>query len=121
VLRSLQGAIIGLCFLVSAVIGRPIMFYIVRQAVTASARDNRARFEAAIAAGFGRVFTTATLVWGSGLIVASILHVALALVLRHDTFLLISPVIGIAIDVLLIGWSTRYIARQIALYRRNPG
>jgi hypothetical protein len=121
VLRSFQSAIIGVVFVLSVIIGHPLMFYVVRQTASANAPERRARLDALLAGGLGRAFTTATLVWGLGLIVASGLHVALVFVLSHDTFLLVSPIVGVAVDILLIGWSVRYITRQVALYRRKTG
>lgn len=120
-LRSLQGAIIGLAFVLSVVIGHPIMFYIVRQTANANAPERRAHLDALLAGGLGRAFKTATLVWGLGLIVASALHIALVFALPHDTFLLVSPIVGVAVDILLIGWSARYVTRQVALYRQKTG
>jgi hypothetical protein len=50
----------------------------------------------------------------------SALHVALALQLTPDQFLLVSPLIDIAANGLLVVWSVRYTARRLPRYLRAP-
>ena len=121
VLRAFQGAIIGSCFLVSAAIRRPVMLYVARQFVTAGAPERLAKFKSMIVIDGGRAFSVATIVWGCGLVIMSAVHVALAIYLSHPEFLLISPMLGVVADVLLLGWSARYIARHVSIHLRVVG
>lgn len=113
VLRSFQGAIIGLCLLVSAAIRRPVILYVARQFAAAGSPEGRARFEAVAS---GRAFYVATVVWGTGLVVMSAVHVALATYMPHPEFVLISPILGIVAEILLhrethVGYPERFSLR----------
>jgi len=121
VLRSFQGTIIGLCFLISAAIGRPVILYFARQFVTASGPERSARFDLAVAQDRARAFTVVTVIWGGALVVMSGVHIALALRLAHDEFVLISPILGVATDLVLLTWSIRYTFRRMSIYLRTPG
>jgi hypothetical protein len=65
----------------------------------------------------GRAFLVTTTVWGSGLIIMSAVHIVLAIYLPHAEFVLISPMLGVATDVLLLSWSIRYMLRGMSGYR----
>jgi hypothetical protein len=116
VLRSCQGAIIGLGFLISAAIGHPVILYVARQFVAANGPQRRVRFDAVVAMDKGRAFFITTTVWGSGLIIMSAVHIALAIYIPHAEFVLISPMLGVATDVLLLSWSIRYMVRRMSGY-----
>jgi hypothetical protein len=118
VLRPLEGAIIGLCFLLSAFIGRPVVLYIARQFVAAGAPARRARFEAIVGMDKARVFYVATIVWGCGLVIMSAVHVALAIDLPHPEYVLLYPILGTVTNLVLVGWTTRYTARRVSSYLR---
>ncbi len=118
VLRSFQGAIIGLGFLISAAIGRPIVLYVARQFVTAGAPERRPRFEAVVAMDRAHTFLIITLVWGSMLIAMSGVHIALVLHLPHADYVLISPIIGVTVNALLSVWAVRFTVARLAAYAR---
>lgn len=118
VLRSFQGTVIGLGFLASAVIRRPVILPVARQFVAAGNPERRTRFDAIVAMDEGRTFIVATAVWGIGLVVMSAAHGALAILLPHAEFVLISPILSVVTDVLLLGWSVRYVARRMSAYLR---
>jgi hypothetical protein len=120
VLRSFQGTIIGLCFLTSAAIGRPVILYIARQFVAASGPERRARFDLAVAQDRARAFTVVTMIWGGALVIMSGVHIALAIRLTHDEFVLLSPILGVATDLVLLSWSIRYTFRRMSIYLRTP-
>jgi len=120
VLRSFQGTIIGLCFLLSAAIGRPVILYIARQFVTAGRPERGPRFDLVVAQDRARTFRVATSVWGAAYVIVSGVQVALATRLAHDQFVLISPILGIATDVVLLIWSIRYTFRGMSKYLRTP-
>lgn len=116
VVRSFQGGLVGLFFLASAAIGRPVVLYIARQFVLAGAPERRARFHDAVAADRGRTFTIVTIVWGAVLVAMSGVHATLAVELPHDQFVLISPILGVATDLLALVWSTRFTMRRMSAY-----
>jgi hypothetical protein len=120
VLRSFQGTVIGLCFLISAAIGRPVILYIARQFVTASGPERGARFDLAVTQDRARAFTVVTIIWGATLVVMSGVHISLAIRLPHDQFVLISPILGVATDLVLLTWSIRYTFRRMSIYLRTP-
>jgi hypothetical protein len=120
VLRSFQGTIIGSCFLLSAAIGRPVILYIARQFVTASGPERAARFDLAVAQDQARAFTVVTIIWGGTLVIMSGVHIALAIRLRHDEFVLMSPILAVATDLALLTWSIRYTFRRMSIYLRRP-
>lgn len=119
VARSLDGTIIGLCFLLSAAIGRPIILTVARQLVTAGAPQNRSRFDAVVALDGGRAFSIATTVWGLCLVILSSVNIVLALTLPHGLFVLLSPILAIVTNLVLLGWSMRYTTRRLASHLRT--
>jgi hypothetical protein len=66
----------------------------------------------------GRVFYVATTVWGCGLVIMIAVHVALAIHLPHAEYVLLSPTLGIAANLLLLGWTARHTARRVSAYLR---
>lgn len=116
VLRSFTGAIIGSFFVLSALVGRPVILYIARQFVQAGSPDRLAGFDRVVEMDKRRVFRVTTSVWGIGLIAMSGVHVALALYLSHADYLLASPALGVVVDVVLLAWSGQYIFRRISAY-----
>ena len=111
IVRSLDGAVIGLVFLVSTVIRHPLTLVIAKQTVTGSARtqflDRMTRTDGL------RMFYTTTLVWGICLILMSGVHIVLALDLQPATFLLASPLLGAVTIVALLVWTGRYARSRI--------
>ena len=86
------------------------------QFVPAGAPEKRAKFDAVVARDQAGAFRVATIVWGCGLVAMSAAHVALAVHLPHDEFVLISPTSGVLADLVLLGWSARYTLRRLAPY-----
>jgi hypothetical protein len=121
VLRSLQGGLVGLFFLASAAVGRPVVLYVARQFALAGAPERRGRFDAAMAQDRNRTFAIVTIVWGIGLVAMSGVHVALALRLGHNLFVLVSPILGVVTDLLLLAWTMRYTLRRMSIYLHPPG
>jgi len=115
VVRSLDGALIGLAFIISALIGRPITLFVAKQAVAGGSSERAASLDRMIEKDGARAFFTITLVWGIVLIAMSGLHVVLALKLPPAEFLLVSPVVGVVTTVALLVWTGRYLVA-----RRGP-
>jgi hypothetical protein len=120
VVRSLQGGLVGLFFLASVAIGRPVVLYIARQFVLAGAPERRARFDAAMAEDRNRTFVIVTLVWGVGLVAMSAVHVTLAFRLAHALFVLVSPILGIVTDLLMLAWTMRFTMRRLSTHLQPP-
>lgn len=120
VIRSLDGAFIGVVLVVSALIGRPLILYVVRQAVRSATTGNISALDQLSKSHDGHAFHTITIVWGVGLMLASGLHVALALILPPAEYLLASPILGFATIVALLVWSARHLATQVREQPADP-
>jgi hypothetical protein len=109
---SLDGAIIGLVLVISALIGRPINLIVARQ-VAASASPERVRaLNRTIENDGQRTFFTITLAWGLCLVAMSGLHVVLVLKLPPADFLLVSPIVGVMTIVALLAWTGWYLTTR---------
>ncbi len=113
VIRSFDGAAIGLVLVVSALIGRPIILYVAKQAVAGGTSERAASLNRIIENDSAQTFFTITLVWGIGLIAMSGLHVILALTVPPAEYLLVSPVVGVVTIIVLLAWSGRYVAARM--------
>jgi hypothetical protein len=104
--ENLVTGAIGLVFLGSAAIGRPIIYQLAvagaaRQSASAAAelvnlKDN---------VNFRRTMTFMTLVWGFGLLAATAVACVLVFTLSIKTYLLVSPFVGYGIMGLLALWT----------------
>ncbi len=108
VARSLNGLITATVFLISALVGRPIIFFIARQFVAAGEPDRVKGFNAVNAADRGRTFYFITLVWAIAIYSLSTLNAGLALTLAPATYLLVAQVTSMTVNITLIAWSIRY-------------
>jgi hypothetical protein len=114
VARSLNGLITATVFLISALIGRPIIFFIARQFVAAGDPQRIKGFDAVNAADRGRTFFISTMVWAVAIYCLSTLNAALALTLEPATYLLVSQVTSMTINISLIIWSIRFSRARLA-------
>lgn len=107
--EKLVTIVIGVAFLASAAIGRPLMYEVIRAflartddpqlAEVESLRDKR---------GFRRVMTVMTLVWGFGLLADGAVSIALLYVLPVSIYLVANPVLGYATIGSLTLWNVLY-------------
>jgi hypothetical protein len=118
VIRSLDGTLIGLALIVSALIDRPFILYVARQFVAGADSDQAAILRRLIENDCAHTFFTITLVWGICLIAMSGLHVVLALKLAPANFLLVSPIVGVVTIAALLVWTGRYLSGRGQLLRR---
>jgi hypothetical protein len=107
--ESLITGAIGLLFLVSAVIGRPLMFELLRGIVGSMPGEKPARAREVLesnahAPWFRRLMTSMTLVFGLFGITEMAARIALALALPTERFLLVAPVARYAIAGVVIAW-----------------
>ncbi len=115
--RALQGSVVGLAFAGSALIGRPVVYYIARQFAVGASPERAAGFDMAHALDKGRTFAIATLVWAAGLIAVSLISATLAATLPHATYILVAPILGIGSTAALAGWTIRFSTTRLMRYR----
>lgn len=113
VIRSFDGAAIGLVLVISALIGRPIILYVAKQAVAGGTSERAASFNRMIENDGAHAFFIITLVWGVALMAMSGLHVLLALTVPPAEYLLVSPIVGVVTILAVLAWSGRYVAARI--------
>jgi intracellular septation protein A len=112
--ENLVTGVIGLIFLVSALIGRPVIYYVALATMNrrnpggeaAEFRNLRGNVY------FERVMKVMTLVWGAGMLGRTVVAVVLVFSVSIPTFLAINPVLGYATTFPLIGWTAWYGRRQ---------
>jgi hypothetical protein len=120
--RSSQNAILGLIFLGSLVVGRPLMLYIARQVATGNESAAVARFDQlALRDDVLQVYRFMTMIWAVVLFAKSIVSIAMVLSLSTDRYLIMSPLATYGSDVLLILWSFRYGNARLGHHYATPG
>jgi intracellular septation protein A len=102
-------AAIGLAFLVSALIGKPLVYELARATMRRKSEKEAQKFEALqIHAGFRRTMMVMTLVWGFGLLAEFALSVALMFALSIREYLLVHHIVGYGAMGVLSLWSFLY-------------
>jgi hypothetical protein len=115
---ALVTGLVGLMFLASLALRRPIIFYLARATMARHTAQGAADFEALWRRpGIPKLFRVLTAVWGAGLIAQTALMCWLAWIWPISRYLLFGPVIGYGIFGLLMGWSLWYRARRMAATR----
>jgi hypothetical protein len=111
--ENLVGALVGLVFLGSAAIGKPIFYQLAHASMMRRSADEAAAFAARRdIPGFRRSMTVLTVVWGLGLLVQTAIACALVFAMSIHDYLLVSPIVGYGFLGLLIGWTVLYIRRR---------
>ncbi len=106
---------IGVMFLASLAMRRPMIFYLARAMMARNTADGAAEFEAMwVRPGIRSLFRVLTAVWGAGLVVQTAIMCWLAWIWPIGRYLLLSPPIGYGIFGLLMVWSLWYRARRMA-------
>ena len=112
--ENLVTGLVGLIFLGSAAIGKPLIYQLTRAGVRRRAADKVAIVEAVRGdARFRAAMMTATLVWGIGLLATCAAHCALVFMLSIKQFLLVSGPVSYATLGLLTAWTFWYVPRAI--------
>ncbi len=110
---ALVTGVVGLIFLASLVLQRPIIFYLARATMARNTEEGATDFEAIwLKPGVPRLFRYLTAVWGVGLVLQTATMCWLAWIWPIGRYLLIGPVIGYGIFGLLMAWSLWYLARN---------
>lgn len=106
--KLVTGAI-GLAFLGSALIGKPLVYELARATRRRRSEEEALQFEALqIHAGFRRAMMVMTLVWGLGLLADVAVSIGLIFVLSIRQYLLINPILGYGTMAALSLWSFWY-------------
>ncbi|GGP25419.1 VC0807 family protein [Silvimonas amylolytica] len=109
--ESLITGAIGMAFLVSALLRRPLTYYLARAALARESGFSKARFEQLFIDANGRVagwMTVMTLVWGGGLLAETLLRLWLIKIIPVAQFLLVAPWISYGIYAALGAWTWWY-------------
>ncbi|OAJ54359.1 hypothetical protein A6V36_06480 [Paraburkholderia ginsengiterrae] len=108
--ESLVSGMIGVAFLLSLPMRRPLIFYLARASVAREMEGGAARFEALWQERptLGPALRFMTLVWGVGLTGETALRAWMALTWPIERFLVVSPFIGYAIYGGLMLWTLWY-------------
>ncbi|MCI2417450.1 hypothetical protein MOQ72_08435 [Saccharopolyspora sp. K220] len=123
--ESVDLGLLGLLALGSCLVGRPLMYALMRRLNVAD-EAKLARWDHLwqTAPPFRRVFVTLTAVWGSGLLFVSIVRIPLIYSLSVDAMTIVSPVLQWGTIAALIGWSRLYRnqrKRKAAVAMAAPG
>lgn len=114
--ENMVTVIIGLVFLGSVAIQRPLIYQLARAGLARKTPEELAAFEAKRnLPGFRRVMTIMTLVWGSGLAGSALLACALVYTLSIHDYLIVSPFVGNGTMAALALWTVWY--RRLAQRR----
>jgi len=107
--------IIGLAFLCSAAIKRPLIHVLARAALARKSPEELAAFECeGDSDQFHRAMMVMTVVWGIGLIVSALVSIALIFQVSIHHYLIISPILGYGTMGALALWSVFYSRRAPA-------
>lgn len=112
--ERLVTGLVGLIFLGSVAIGRPLIYYLARAAITRASPERAAHFAAIRETPeFRRAMRTMTLAWGVGLAVECAIAVTLTFALTVKQYMLVSPIIGYGFAGLLTFWTYWYARRRL--------
>ena len=103
-------ALIGLVFIGSALVGRPLIYLLALASLKRQGSAQAAQFEARRDdRPFKRVMGVMTLVWGVGLVADAALSAALAFRLSVHDYLIVSPLLGYGVMGGLALWTFLYV------------
>ncbi len=107
--EKLVTGVIGLVFLGSALIGKPLIYELARASMRRKSEDEAQQFEALqVHAGFRRTMTVMTLVWGLGLLADVAVSVVLVIALSIREYMIVNPILGYGTMGALSLWSFLY-------------
>ena len=106
--KLVTGAI-GLLFLGSAMIGKPLIYELARASMRRKSEDEAQQFEALqVHAGFRRTMMVMTVVWGLGLLADVAVAVVLVFTLSIREYLIVNPILGYGTMGALTLWTFLY-------------
>jgi len=105
--------LIGLAFIGSAAIGKPLIYWLARAGVERQSAEALADFEGRKDIPlFRRTMSILTLVWGFGLLADAGLGVLLVKILSISDYLLVGPLLGYGVTGVLILWTLLFTRHQ---------
>ena len=112
--ENLVTGLIGMVFLISAAMRRPLIFYLARASMRRNAGPQLERFESLQERPeFKRTMMTMTLVWGFVLVGRTLISAVLVFVLTIPQYLVVHPIVGYATMGGVTLWTVLYVrARQ---------
>jgi len=118
--EQLVSAMIGLVFLGSAAIGKPLIYQLACASIRRGAAEEVGWVEALREdPRFRRVMMMLTLSWGVALVAESAACGALVFALSIKSYLIVSPIIGYSALGAMSAWSFWYARRRIAPLREE--
>ncbi len=119
--ENLVTAVIGLVFLGSALVRRPLILYLARAAMRRSSPARAATFEQVKdAPPFRRLMMVMTLVWGVGLMARTLTACVLVFSVPIPTYLIVQPILGYASMGALVFWTFWYARRWRSARMADP-
>ncbi len=112
IIGATQGFLIAALFFVSALVKRPILFFIARQFIAGNSAERRTRFAAANDLDEGRTFFLVTMVWAGGIFLLSLLSLGLAFVMAPATYILVNNILNIAVNLALVALTIRLMRQR---------
>jgi hypothetical protein len=110
--EKLVTGVIGLAFLGSAMVGKPLIYELARATRRRKSEQEAQEFEALqVHAAFRRTMTVMTLVWGLGLLLDVAVSVVLVFMLSIREYLLVNPIVGYGTIGMLSLWTFLYAQR----------
>jgi hypothetical protein len=107
--ERLVTGVIGLAFLISAAIGKPLIYELARSSMRRRSEAEADKFEAyQVHAGFRRTMTVMTVVWGFGLLADVAVSIVLIFTLSIREYLIVNPILGYATSGALGLWTFIY-------------
>jgi len=111
--EKLVTVVIGLVFLGSALIGKPLIYQLARARMVRDSSSELEEFEALRTNKyFRRTMTVLTVVWGLGLLADAAVSVALVYALSIKTYLAVNPIVGYGTMGALSVWTFLYVREQ---------
>jgi hypothetical protein len=107
--EKLVTGLIGLVFVGSALIGKPLVYELARATMRRKSEEEAREFEGLqVHAGFRRTMTIMTLVWGFGLLADVAVGIILVFELSIKQYLVVNPILSYATMGALSLWSFLY-------------
>jgi len=114
VVRSLQNAALGLIFIGSIVLNKPLVLYVSRLVLTVEDPKAKIRFDLTSAKpGARRVYRNLTWIWAAVMFCKSAGSVLIALSISAQNYLVFAPIWTYSTDIVLVCWSIHYGSAQL--------
>jgi hypothetical protein len=112
--EKLVTGLVGLIFLGSVAIGRPLIYFLARATIARTSSSKASSFAALRDdRAFRHAMLVMTVVWGVGLTGECALSIALTYVFTVEQFLIVGPIVGYGLLTALTLWTFWYARRSI--------